>query len=448
MAKKYDLIVVGAGPAGLLAARAAAENGLDVALLEKKEDPVRLTRACGQTLVAMNERLFGNFCNYNSRDKRITFSGDGFSARYDGPRQNIYAVLTHSPNGHRVSLGDPALQRQKGDPGRVAMSFDKEILFRQWLEDSKAVHVDVISGLPVERITTQADRVVVEGAGKSFEGSYVIGADGVNSAVARLAGFNEKRTYYCNLYALAYEVSGVKMPVWDAITRVAAWVDGGYSAMFIMPRFKEGDCLAILITVDPRANLEKALEYFVTKAFCAPWFKGMKKGRRWAAGASCYSPIEEPYKDRILIAGDAAATQELENSGAMLSGWKAGQAIATTALEGKVGLEAKGVAEYAKWWQATYTKGVSPEDYIKSFAAPIVFENENNVNYFYSLMTETYPPSYNPYSAPTASAMKRLVPIIQQQRPDILEKLKKRALPAAQLYAELTKISKPILTED
>jgi flavin-dependent dehydrogenase len=174
----------------------------------------------------------------------------------------------------------------------------------------------------------------------------------------------------------------------------------------------------------------------------------MKKSRRWAAGASCYSPIEEPYKDRILIAGDAAATQELENSGAMLSGWKAGQAIATTALEGKVGLEAKGVAEYAKWWQATYTKGVSPEDYIKSFAAPIVFENENNVNYFYSLMTETYPPSYNPYSAPTASAMKRLVPIIQQQRPDILEKLKKRALPAAQLYAELTKISKPILTED
>ena len=32
MTKKYDVIVVGAGPAGFLAAKAAGENGLEVAL--------------------------------------------------------------------------------------------------------------------------------------------------------------------------------------------------------------------------------------------------------------------------------------------------------------------------------------------------------------------------------------------------------------------------------
>ncbi len=36
MAKRYDVIVVGAGPAGLVAARAAGENGFEVALLERK----------------------------------------------------------------------------------------------------------------------------------------------------------------------------------------------------------------------------------------------------------------------------------------------------------------------------------------------------------------------------------------------------------------------------
>lgn len=448
MAKKYDVIVVGAGPAGLLAARAAAESGLDVALLEKKKDPARLTRACGQTLVAMNERLFGNICNYNSRDKRIVFSGDGFCARYDGPRQNVYAVMTHAPDGCRVSLGDPSVQRQKGDAGRVAMSFDKEVLFHQWLDDARALHVEVFGGVPVEQVKPQTDHVVVEGGGRIFEGSYVIAADGVNSVVARVTGFNDKRTYYCNLYALAYEASGVKPPVWDAIIRVGDWIEGKYSSLFIIPRFREGDSLLALITLDPQASLEMALDYFATKAFCAPWFKDMKKGRRWAAGASCYSPIVEPYKDRVLIVGDAAATQELENSGAMLSGWKAGQAIATAVLEGKTGQEVKGISDYINWWQATYIKGVSPEDYIKSFATPIVFENAENVNYFYGLMAGTYPPAYNPYSSPTASAMKRLVPILQQQRPDLLEKLKKRALPAAQLYNELTRISKPILSED
>ena len=79
MGKKYDLIVVGAGPAGFLAARAAGENGFDVALLEKKDDPTQLPRACGQTLVSMNEPYFGNIVGYNARDKRMHFSSDGFS---------------------------------------------------------------------------------------------------------------------------------------------------------------------------------------------------------------------------------------------------------------------------------------------------------------------------------------------------------------------------------
>ena len=35
MSKRYDVIVVGAGPAGLMAARTAAENGLSVALLDR-----------------------------------------------------------------------------------------------------------------------------------------------------------------------------------------------------------------------------------------------------------------------------------------------------------------------------------------------------------------------------------------------------------------------------
>jgi len=59
MAKRYDVIVVGAGPAGFLAAKAAGENGLEVALLERKGDPTQLTRACAQTLISMNEYFLG-----------------------------------------------------------------------------------------------------------------------------------------------------------------------------------------------------------------------------------------------------------------------------------------------------------------------------------------------------------------------------------------------------
>jgi flavin-dependent dehydrogenase len=53
--KSYDLIVIGAGPAGLTAARTAGENGLNVALLERKTSIEKAERACMEALLAPYE---------------------------------------------------------------------------------------------------------------------------------------------------------------------------------------------------------------------------------------------------------------------------------------------------------------------------------------------------------------------------------------------------------
>ncbi len=47
---KYDLIVVGGGPGGLMAAKTAAEDGLKVVLIERKRNITEITRACSQNL--------------------------------------------------------------------------------------------------------------------------------------------------------------------------------------------------------------------------------------------------------------------------------------------------------------------------------------------------------------------------------------------------------------
>ena len=48
---EYDLVVVGAGPAGSSAAYAAAKNGIKVALLEKEESVAQTVRTSGVTWI-------------------------------------------------------------------------------------------------------------------------------------------------------------------------------------------------------------------------------------------------------------------------------------------------------------------------------------------------------------------------------------------------------------
>lgn len=160
--KRYDVIVVGAGPAGFLAAKAAGENGLEVAILERKTDPTVMARACLQTLISANEYFFGNLFRYNARDKRICFSSDGFSFKYDGPYLDMYSVAAYTPNGHKIEHGDVNVQKKKGEYGRVGLAIDKEALFRCLLEEVKSCGVDVFPGINVQKVNSTADGVIAE----------------------------------------------------------------------------------------------------------------------------------------------------------------------------------------------------------------------------------------------------------------------------------------------
>ncbi len=447
MAKIYDVIVVGAGVAGFLAAKAAGENGLEVALLEKNPDLTRRTRACGETMVSMAEYWMGNIPGYNSRDKRIFFSSDGFSFKYDGPYQNLYAMRMYTPNGHRIELGDLEEQRKKGDYGRVGISFDKEVMFRCLLEEVKACSVDIFPGINVEKVTSTAEGVTVEGSGKSFEGRYVIAADGTNSRVAQVMGMNEGRTYYCNLYALSYHMSGVEPPEPNVITATYAFMKEGVAHCFTFPQANEGIYNILVFGINPRVNLEAVVDFFMKEAFCASWFKNAKKLRAFSANENCYTPIIEPYKDRVLIAGDVGATQELENPGAMVSGWKAGQAISTAVQEENLGLEIKGISHYANWWKEAYINYYDQELYMRAFSTPYILNTPEDVNYVYGLIKETLPACWHPYTpgVHVGKAIRKVMPIIQQERPDILQKLKRGGLSPTEIYAEVAKLSKPVL---
>lgn len=449
--KKYDLVVVGAGPSGLLAAKAAALAGLDVALLERKSNLTRLERTCGQTFVSVNDYYFNDLVFYNPKGKRFGFTNAGFSFKYDGPVKNCYAWHIFSPNGNRLPFGDPQETRKKDYYGAVALSYDKEILLRCMLEEAKEAGVEVFSGINVNEITSTSEGVKVSGSGKTFESWYTIAADGCNSRIAKLLGFNKNRTAYCYLFSKSCYMRNVKAPDLDILISSITYKTIAPGYLFIFPRPYKEDLNVVFLTLDPRVNLDDVADYYMKEnPFFSAWFKKAERMEQHTSAQYMFSPIIEPYKDRILLAGDTGSTQELENSGAMISGWKAGNAIATALKEDRVGLKSRAISDYINWWKATYIEGYRHEDYIMNFALPFVIDNEDDLNYIFSLVKDPLPPCWNPYAAigHLGQLVQTLIPTIQKERPDILPKLGKMSKPMIEILETTNKACKPLLDLD
>ncbi|MGQ9614963.1 MAG: NAD(P)/FAD-dependent oxidoreductase [Spirochaetota bacterium] len=165
----YDVIVVGAGPAGATAARHCASCGLKTILIEKERLPRDKPCAGGLTLAAVKQ------LGFPLPDEVIERKCRGFRITY-GNRTNIVAfnyTVTYTIN---------------------RKTFDSFLV-------DKALEAGVELGDGVEclRVEILKDRVMVKTKEGEIQGGIVIGADGVYSKVLRsfkgYFGKNEK--HFC-----------------------------------------------------------------------------------------------------------------------------------------------------------------------------------------------------------------------------------------------------------
>jgi flavin-dependent dehydrogenase len=447
MGKQYDLIIVGAGPGGLQAARAAAEQGLNVAVLERKKDPRILTRACLQTLDSANEYMHHDLYLANTRDGRLGFPAHGFSVRYDGTFKKLYAWQLYTPNGHKIQAGDPAVQRAKGDAGIVSLALDKEVLIQSMIDDAEAVGVEIITGVTVRDVKQDGQGVTAIAGDRVFKGRYLIAADGVASRVATSMGLSQNRHFYFTLYALSIYMTGVELPDEDTIKATFGFIPEGPTYMYIAPLpLAGGDVVNVMpISADPRVNLKDALDYFMRRDYFQQWFGKAKTIKTMAAACPAWEPIQEVVHGRVLLVGDVGSTQELEITGALISGNLAGGCVAQAMREEALGLPTRGLDKYATWWRRDYLETYSHEEYLKAWAMPYVFTSEADLNDFFGLIKEPFAPAFNPHTMPhhMGQAIKKIVPILQKERPDLLEKLNRTKAPTKEIFAEVSGLSRP-----
>jgi flavin-dependent dehydrogenase len=88
MTKKYDVIIIGAGPAGLMAAKTAAENNLHVALIEKRKDITQWTRADCMMFYGLEGGFLGE--DIKVEPGKVFFPKNGFNVTYTGALYPLY----------------------------------------------------------------------------------------------------------------------------------------------------------------------------------------------------------------------------------------------------------------------------------------------------------------------------------------------------------------------
>jgi geranylgeranyl reductase family protein len=163
--RALDLLVVGAGPAGIAAAITGHEHGLRVAVCDRCTFP--RDKTCGDGLTTQALRLL----------EALGLERDALRAAGYVP---VHECVVVSPSGRRLRLPLP-------DDGEHAGVVARAGLDAALLDVARAHGVDVHTTDAVEEVVTAADGVKVQCAsGTTIEARFLLAADGHWSKVRRL----------------------------------------------------------------------------------------------------------------------------------------------------------------------------------------------------------------------------------------------------------------------
>jgi len=432
MVKRYDLIIIGAGPAGAMAAKTAGEDGLKVALLERRKNIEKITRPCAEALLC-HKYDHGEYVKINFRDNRIVYPYNGFSIKYEGPFKGVYKFIRYSADGHTMEMKLYLGERKEGSevlPRHFAI--DKEQLINGLLEEARENHVEIFPGVNVSSTEKTDEGVRVVGNGKPFEGTYALAADGLNSRLARQLGFNQERKFLGTFKVKGWRVRGIEPSDPEAHIHIVEGVDAP-PFFDICPQAKTDEYYISVAGWTTPIDFDARLNQIMKDSWFSPWFKKAEILKENCCILNFFSPIIEPFKDNVLLIGDAAAFGQISNHNAILSGWKAANTITVSLINRTLGKE--GVSGYLEWWNKNFydiTYSIPPVEFTDILS-------REEVNFYFSLFKEPLPAfsGYEEMQRVFSEAMAKIMPQLQAQQPAILTKMKDlRKVSPAKTWAE------------
>jgi digeranylgeranylglycerophospholipid reductase len=321
MKESYDIIVVGAGPAGATAARYAAAGGASVLMLEKDRDvgyPVR----CGEAV-----------------------SHEGVIQFIEPDPKWIAAKVTKfrlvAPNGKDV------VPRLDG----LAYVLERRIFDYEVAKLAAAEGVEVVTKAYVYDLikpngSAEGVKALIKDEKVEIRSTVVIAADGVESRVGKWAGIDTTCHIRDMESCAQMTISGIEVD--DDILEFYFGDEvspGGY--LWIFPKGKTTANVGLGISVE-QAKRKAAIKYL--EEFVQKRFPGAAVLTHIAGGVPCAKTCDTLVKNNVMLVGDAGHQVNPLSGGGIISGMIGGM------IAGQVAAEAVGLkdltllADYEKRW--------------------------------------------------------------------------------------------------
>ena len=320
--KKYDVIVVGGGPSGSMAAMQIAKKNFSVCILEKDRDigmPVRCGEAIGYT--GLNQF---------------------FKPKPGWIASKIEGVNLIAPNGVSVGVDFKSetgyiLNRRifDYDLSKIAVSNGAEVYTKSYVKDLIKEDQYVVG-------------VVVNHLGKDIEikSKLVIAADGIESRIGRWAGLKTSVRMKDMESCLQYSVANIEVEPNKMIMYMGQkYAPGGY--LWIFPKGNGFANIGIGISgkYSKHKSAKKYLDEFIEK-----YYQNASILTTVSGGVPCAKPIKEPIANGIMLVGDAAHHINPMTGGGIASGMRGGQ------IAGEIAVNALNENNLSKEYLKAYPK--------------------------------------------------------------------------------------------
>lgn len=358
MKTEYDVIVVGAGPAGSVAAKTAAEKGCSVLLIEKRQEigvPIRCAEGTSKT----------ELLKFIDIDPSFICS-------------ELNAAEVHAPDGTSFKI----TTKMSGIEGEAGIILDRKLFDRHLAALAAAAGADVYTK------TTATDLILRDGKTegavlnrlgeeKRIRSKIVIAADGIESRTARLAGIDstlKPEEIESGIQFLLYDETIDQTKVDIFIGRETA--PGGYVWVFPKGNRTANVGIGILGEACGPKNAVHFLEKFIADKFPNARILGTAFG-----GIPVSGGLKKITADGLMIAGDAAGqTDPITGAGiryATYAGEMAGRIAAEAVAAGDC--SDRFLRKYQTEWDSTLGKTLRRNYKIKEAYVAWTDEDMNRI---------------------------------------------------------------------